>query len=341
MSSRIGEPQDAPLTREQLRDHGGVIVGEGDRKSRLQVVVERDIAQHVERFAPARLGQRADRASEQLRMSIGLRDDVLVPQHRDRRGRELLAGARPPRAVGIRLAPTFGRDREHLRERRNRRERRGISERDELSDRAAGHLCPDIRTLCTALRVSRQLGAVRGARRRTLRIGQDRRPVDGSSERALEVVQPLVVVPRRDVHDAASDFGGDAHQRFHFVLRRDHGRHRASVGAGDEPGAIRGKTQCAAAHGVGDECAHGRQLRLGGAALRSIVTHHVDAYGGVTDIAAEVDCRLSPLDRVEIFGIRLEVPHDAGLHRGHAHVLDRLERAQQTRRVHLRERERD
>ena len=223
----------------------------------------------------------------------------------------------------------FGRDREHLRKRRNRRERSRVPEADELPDRAAGHLGPHVGPLRAALRVSRQLGAVRDACRRALGIGQDRRPVDVPPERALEVVQPLVLVAGCDVHDAASDFGGDAHQRFHFVLRRDHGRHRAPVGAGDEPGTISGETQCAAAQGVGHDRAHGRQLRFGGAALRSVIAHHVDAHRGVADIAAEVDCRLSPLDRIEVFGIGLEVPLDAGLHRGHAHVLDRLERAQE------------
>ena len=222
------------------------------------------------------------------------------------------------------------RNREHLRKRGNRRERRRVPEGDELPDRATGHLCPHVGSLHAAPSVSRQLGAIRDACRRALGIGQDRRPVDVPPERALEVVQPFVVVPGRNVHDAASDFGGDEHQRFHFVLRRDHRRHRTSVGAGDEPGAIGGEAQCAATQGVGHDHAHRRELCFGRAALRSIVTHHVDAHGGVADIAAEVDRRLTSLDRVEIFGIGLEVPDDAGLHRGHAHVLDGLERAQQS-----------
>ena len=74
--------------------------------------------------------------------------------------------------------------------------------------------------------------------------------------------------------------------------------------------------------------AHPRELVVRGLlALVPVVAHHEEPQRGVPDVRRVVQDVAVPLHRVEVLGEGLEVPGDAGLQRGQAHVLDVLERS--------------
>ena len=160
-------------------------------------------------------------------------------------------------------------------------------------------------------------------------ICEDRRPRDRSSHRLLEVVHPLEVLARRDVHHAAVDLAGDAHEGFGLFLGSHDRRNRPPAVADMEAASITGKAERTAVERIGHYLLHARDLGVGGLTLVGVVAHHVEAHRRVADIAPEVDDRAAPRDGIEVLAVALEVPLDTSFERRQAHVLDLVERAQQ------------
>ena len=105
------------------------VIGESGR----ELVVERELAHRRERSAECTLRDRGDGLPDELRVRDRLGNREHVPAQRDRGRGQVAFGARSPGMVGVQLAPSVGRRREHLAERGHRRERSRVPQRHQLA----------------------------------------------------------------------------------------------------------------------------------------------------------------------------------------------------------------
>ncbi len=128
---------------------------------------------------------------------------------------------------------------------------------------------------------------------------------------------------------ALADLGRDTDQCLGLLLGGRHGRHRTAPVPQMEPRPVGREPQRPAPDRLGDDGLHLVDLLLGGRSLVGLVAHDEEPDSRVPHIATEVDQDTAALDRSEILGIRLEIPGDAGLEGGQAHVLHLVQRPQE------------
>ena len=144
MRARVGQAEQGAVVPEQPGERGGIVVGDHDPETGPEVIVERDVAQHVERVDAALGGQLRERGPVgQLGVRHRLGHEYLVPAVVPLPG-HVRPGPLPPGRIPVEPGPFGRRNGQHLRERVGAGERRRLGQGDLEDDRAAGDLGPDL-----------------------------------------------------------------------------------------------------------------------------------------------------------------------------------------------------
>ena len=160
--ARVGQAKQGAVVPQQPGQRGGVVVGDHDPEAGPQVIVERHVAQHVERIHAAlgaQLGERGPVGQLGVRHRLGheylVPAVVPLPDH-------VRPGSLAPGWVAVEPGSFGGRYGQHLRERVSAGERGRLGQGDLEDDRPARDLGPD---LAAAGRGRRPAGGRRRARR--------------------------------------------------------------------------------------------------------------------------------------------------------------------------------
>src|SRR5580704_3771950 len=142
--ARVGQAQQGAVVPEQSGERGGIVVGDHDPETGPQVIVERYVAQHVERIDAELAAQLRERGPVgQLGVRRRLGHEYLVPAVVPLAG-HVRPGPLPPGRVTVEPGPFGGRYGQHLRERVGAGERGRLGQGDLEDDRAARDLRPDL-----------------------------------------------------------------------------------------------------------------------------------------------------------------------------------------------------
>ena len=216
--ARVGQAQQGAVVAQQPGQRFGVVVGDHDPEAGREVIVERDVAQHVERVDAALGGQLRERgAVGQLGVRHRLLHEYLVPAVVPLPG-HVRPGPVAPGWVAVEPGAFGGGHGQHLRERVGAGERGRLGQGDLEDDRAAGDLGPYLAAAGRGL-VQQAEGARRGVQGRP---GDRPSGLDGK----FGELHGAEVRSVRDRERAAAALGqrlGEPHQLVHGGEPAGHG----------------------------------------------------------------------------------------------------------------------
>ncbi len=324
----IGESQNAAVALQQSAHPGDVVVGEGSTDTGAHRVRHGNGTERVERRTVPFGRDVPNGAAHQGGLGRRLGHRGLPPAAVEKPARrQVLLHPRSPGAVRVETEPALWAQRHKLGECRHDVEGRGLRHPELLFDGPTGHLDRDVHPGGPVRLVLGELFDIRRPRSHLGWIGQNGGPVDRTAE--VELVEPGIVLARRDMDGALPDLGRHPDQRFGLLLRGGHGGNRATPVPQVEPGPIGGEPQCPAPDRLGHDGLHTVDLVLLRRPLVGVIPHHEEPDRRVAHVAPEVDQDTAPFDCSEVLGVCLEVPDDPGLQGSQAHVLHLVQRPQE------------